>query len=68
MTITFPDEADEAIRTLVRLHPGKSVETVIIRAMTFYHAAYDLHLRGQTGEEINEIIEYLDKQDEKEGR
>jgi hypothetical protein len=67
--IEFPDEAGEKLRELIRLHPGKTLETVFIRALTFYHACYDLMLLGHLSCScITEVMEHLDEQDEKEGR
>lgn len=69
MTIEFPEEADEAVRKLHLLHPGKTMNTVIVRAMTFYHACYDLHLQGKACSTIDMLIEQLDYQDdEREGK
>lgn len=64
MIIDFPDIAEVALKRLQELHPGKSINTILARAMCFYHACYELHLEGRTGEEINMIMEHLDKQDD----
>lgn len=67
MILHFPDQAEGALKRLQELHPGKSVNTIVARAMTFYHAAYELNLEGATCGCINAILEHLDKQDEERG-
>lgn len=67
MIVHFPPEGEIAIRRLAELHPGKAIDAILVRALTFYHAAYDSHLQGKNCGCIDGIIEHLDKQDEERG-
>lgn len=67
MIVHFPEEAEAALKRLIELHPGKSTDTILARAMCFYHACYEFHLEGRAGNEIDELMLHLDKQDEERG-
>jgi len=59
-TVKFPEKAEAALNRLVELHPGKTDELVLVRALTFYHACYEAHLEGVAGQEINDLLDALD--------
>lgn len=68
IAVMFPNEAGESLQRLVNLHPGKSKEMVLARAMSFYHACYEAYLEGQACDCIKGALEDLDKQDEERER
>jgi hypothetical protein len=68
IAVMFPNEAGESLQRLVNLHPGKSKEMILARAMSFYHACYDAYLEGNACDCIKGALENLDAQDEERER
>jgi hypothetical protein len=64
--VSFPDgPCADAFKRLVQLHPGKNNTMVLIRALTAYHALYEMYLEGSACDCVKSVMDYLDEQDER---
>jgi hypothetical protein len=66
MILELPDDTFALFSQLVILHPGQTRDQVMARALTSYHALYDMYLQDQLDGFALKMMEHLDELEDKE--